>query len=143
MGTVELLLLDDDANNARQIKEILQSIMIQTNLSVVSNPEEAQKYLRREGGFSEARSVDLILLNFELLARDRSRMLRNIGNGSGSSQTPVMILDLPAEPRDVLKFRLYLSILHSMRSRFSESAAVPEQRESRPVAAYRPALATA
>src|SRR5687767_6427504 len=133
MGTVELLLLDDDATNVSQIKEILQSIMIQTNLSVVSNAEEAQKYIRREGGFSGARSVDLILLNFELLARDRSRMLRNIGNGSGSAQTPVMILDLPAEPRDVLKFRLYLSILHSMRSRVSELAVVPDQRESRPV----------
>ena len=140
MGTVELLLLDDDLENVRQLREILQDVQISTRLNVVNCLEEARDFLRRKGSFSESPQVDLILLNFGVLARYRNSTLREIGRCSAPGVTPVMILDLPAEPRDLLKFRLYISILHAIRSRFSQDTTREPVFEPRTVAAGAAAL---
>lgn len=132
MTTVELLLLDDDLNNTRQLQEALDGIRLQTNLSVVTCLEDAQDFLRQKGMFFDAPKVDLILLNFGVLARYRNATLRELGRCSAPRETPVMILDLPAEPRDLLKFRLYISLLHAIRSRFSHTLAAEPALEPQP-----------
>jgi CheY-like chemotaxis protein len=61
-GPVEILLVEDNAGDARLTREALKSGQVWNHLNVVRDGVEALSYLRREGEFSGAARPDLILL---------------------------------------------------------------------------------
>jgi CheY-like chemotaxis protein len=102
-GPVEILLVEDNAADARLTREALKSGRVWNNLNVVRDGVEALSYLRGEGQFRGAVRPDLILLDLNLPKKDGREVLAEIKADEELKLIPVVVLTTSQADEDILK----------------------------------------
>jgi chemotaxis family two-component system response regulator Rcp1 len=89
---VEVLLIDNDLDNARLAKQALEENHIHSNLVVVKDGAEARAFLRREGQFLLAPQPSLIIFGSQLNPVDSLLTLEEIKASETLSKIPLVVL---------------------------------------------------
>ncbi len=100
---IEILLVEDNAGDARLAKEALRDAKVHNNLNWVSDGVEALAYLRREGQYENAARPDLILLDLNLPRKDGREVLSEIKAEDRLKRIPVVILTTSQAEEDIFK----------------------------------------
>ncbi len=100
---IEILLIEDNAGDARLAKEALRDAKVANNLSWVPDGVEALAYLRREGQYGNAPRPDLILLDLNLPRKDGREVLSSIKADDKLKRIPVVILTTSQAEEDILR----------------------------------------
>lgn len=102
---VEILLVEDNAADARLAFEALKEAKVHNKVSIVEDGVEALDYLNRRGEFEQAIRPDLILLDLNLPRKDGREVLEEIKTDPELRQIPVVVLTSSKAEEDV--FRAY------------------------------------
>jgi CheY-like chemotaxis protein len=106
--TIEILLVEDNAGDARLAKEALRDAKVRSNLTWVPDGVEAMAYLRREGRFDRSPRPDLILLDLNLPRKDGREVLSEIKSDATLRSIPVVILTTSQAEEDIQRaYHLY------------------------------------
>jgi len=100
---VEILLVEDNPGDVRLTQEALREAKVRNNLHVVSDGEEALKFLYRRDGYSDAPRPDIILLDLNLPKKNGQEVLAEIKADPGLRRIPVVILTTSKAEEDILK----------------------------------------
>lgn len=101
--SIEILLIEDNAGDARLAQEALRDAKVANHLNWVPDGVEALAYLRREGPYGKAPRPDLILLDLNLPRRDGREVLSTIKADDKLKRIPVVILTTSQAEEDILK----------------------------------------
>ena len=101
--SIEILLIEDNAGDARLAKEALRDAKVGNNLTWIPDGVEALAYLRREGKFDKAPRPDLILLDLNLPRKDGREVLAEIKADDKLKRIPVVILTTSQAEEDILR----------------------------------------
>jgi two-component system, chemotaxis family, response regulator Rcp1 len=100
---IEILLVEDNAGDARLAMEALREAKVHNRLSWVTDGVEALAFLRREGQYAGAARPDLILLDLNLPRKDGREVLAVIKADDKLRRIPVVILTTSQAEEDILK----------------------------------------
>lgn len=101
---IEILLVEDNPGDVRLTEEALKEGKVINRLSVVGDGVEAMaSYLRKEGGYAEAVTPDLILLDLNLPRKDGREVLRDVKSDPALRKIPIVVLTTSKDERDILK----------------------------------------
>ena len=100
---IEILLVEDNAGDARLAREALRDAKVRNHLSWVSDGVAALAFLRREGPHADAPRPDLILLDLNLPRKDGREVLSEIKGDPKLKRIPVVILTTSQAEEDVLR----------------------------------------
>jgi CheY-like chemotaxis protein len=100
---IEILLIEDNAGDARLAKEALRDAKVRNNLTWIPDGVEAISFLRRQGRFEKAPRPDLILLDLNLPKKDGREVLSEIKSDDAFRRIPVVILTTSQAEEDILK----------------------------------------
>ncbi len=100
---VDILVVEDNAGDARLIKEVLNDSKIFSSLYLASDGVEALDFLRNRGKFRKAPKPDLIILDLNLPRKDGREVLGEIKKDENLRQIPVVIMTISQAEEDILK----------------------------------------
>jgi two-component system response regulator len=100
---IEILLIEDNAGDARLAREALRDAKVANNLNWVPDGVEGLAYLRREEKYQTAPRPDLILLDLNLPRKDGREVLSEIKADDRFKRIPVVILTTSQAEEDILK----------------------------------------
>lgn len=100
---IEILLIEDNAGDARLAREALRDAKVRNNLSWVSDGVEALAFLRRQGKYAQAPRPDLILLDLNLPRKDGREVLTEIKADDRLKRIPVVILTTSQAEEDIVR----------------------------------------
>ncbi|MBN2023243.1 MAG: response regulator [Pirellulales bacterium] len=100
---MEILLVEDDLEDAGLTIEALAQNDILCRVSLVRDGEEAMEFLRRQGKYARAPRPDLILLDLDLPRLSGREVLAEIENDGVLGAVPIVVLTASDEHRDVLQ----------------------------------------
>ncbi|MEL6626293.1 MAG: response regulator [Bacteroidota bacterium] len=105
---INILLIEDNPGDVRLTQEALKEGAYSYNLQVVSNGEEALKYLLREEGYEEAQELDIIFLDLNLPRKDGREVLSEIKTNPRIKHIPIVVLTTSeAEPDIINTYQLH------------------------------------
>ena len=99
--SVEILLVEDNAADARLTSEALKQSKVSNTLHLVLDGEQAMSFLRRENGHEDAPIPDLILLDLNLPRKDGRVVLQEVKSDDSLKVIPVIIMTTSGEEQDV------------------------------------------
>jgi two-component system, chemotaxis family, response regulator Rcp1 len=99
--TLRILLVEDNPADVRLTEEVLSEVAIPSELTTVSNGENAIACLRREGSFAGAVLPDIILLDLNLPKKDGREVLAEIKGDPALKSIPVIVLTTSRAEQDV------------------------------------------
>ncbi len=99
---INILLVEDNPADIRLTREVLKEGKIKNNLSVVMDGEEALLFLRKQGNFTSAPDVDIILLDLNLPKKDGREVLADIKVDPVLKFIPVIVLTTSSAEQDIL-----------------------------------------
>jgi chemotaxis family two-component system response regulator Rcp1 len=102
-SVIDILLVEDNAGDARLAQEALRDGKVRNALHHVWDGEEAMAFLRRSGKYAAAPRPDLILLDLNLPRMDGSEVLAEIKKDDSLKSIPVVILTTSSSERDILR----------------------------------------
>jgi CheY-like chemotaxis protein len=100
---IEILLVEDNAGDARLAMEALREAKVNNNLHWVSDGVEAVAFLRRQGRHEAAPRPDLVLLDLNLPRKDGREVLTEIKGDECLRRIPVVILTTSQAEEDIAK----------------------------------------
>ena len=100
---IEILLVEDNADDVDLTRESLKGTQLKYNLHVAEDGMEAMGFLRREGKHIGVPRPDLILLDLKLPRKDGHEVLREIKDDQILKRIPVVVFTTSQDERDVLK----------------------------------------
>jgi chemotaxis family two-component system response regulator Rcp1 len=100
---VEILLVEDNAGDARLTREAFKDCKLLNALHHVQDGVEAMAFLRREGPYGNAPRPDLILLDLNLPRMDGREVLEAVKCDADLKRIPVLVLTTSNDEQDVLK----------------------------------------
>lgn len=103
---VEILLVEDNPNDAEMAIRALRKHNLANNLEHVVDGEEALDFLFGQGNFTErknAKSPKVILLDLKLPKVDGLEVLREVKSNPETKQIPVVVLTSSKEERDIVE----------------------------------------
>jgi len=100
---IEILLVEDNPGDIRLTQEVLKEGKVQNQLSVVENGVQALSFLKKEDGYKDAPTPDLILLDLNLPKKDGREVLLDIKNDKDLKKIPVVVLTTSQAEEDILK----------------------------------------
>jgi chemotaxis family two-component system response regulator Rcp1 len=100
---IEILLVEDNPGDVRLTREALKEGKIANNLSVVKDGAEAILYLKKEDGYINTKSPDLILLDLNLPKKNGQEVLVAIKSDKDLKCIPVIILTSSKLEDDILE----------------------------------------
>jgi two-component system, chemotaxis family, response regulator Rcp1 len=100
---IEILLVEDNAGDARLTLEAFKEGKVINNFNVISDGAEALMYLRRQGPYANSVSPDLILLDLNLPKKDGREVLAEIKADERLKMIPVVVLTTSAAQDDVAR----------------------------------------
>ena len=98
---IHILLVEDNAGDARLVFEAFRQTTARCQLSHVINGVEALEFLRRTGAFSQATRPDLILLDLNLPRKDGREVLAEIKSDVTLRRIPVVVLTTSQAEDDI------------------------------------------
>jgi CheY-like chemotaxis protein len=100
---VDILVVEDNAGDARLIREVLNDNQIFTSLFVAKDGVEAMDYLHNKGKFKEMPQPDLIILDLNLPKKDGREVLSEIKNDKDLKHIPIVVMTISQAEEDILK----------------------------------------
>lgn len=100
---IEILLIEDNAGDARLAQEALRDAKVRNHLSWVPDGVEALAFLRRQGKYVREPRPDLILLDLNLPRKDGREVLAEIKTDEKLKCIPVVILTTSQADEDILR----------------------------------------
>jgi len=100
---IKLLLVEDSPDDIILTEEALKDARIETQLSVVTDGEQAMDYLYKRGNFSEATRPDVILLDLNMPKKNGHDVLCEMKDDPELESIPVIVLTVSQEEADVVK----------------------------------------
>ena len=100
---MEILLVEDNADDVELTRESLKGIQMRYNLHVAEDGMEAMAFLRREGKHISVPRPDVILLDLKLPRKDGHEVLREIKEDQILKRIPVVVYTTSQDERDILK----------------------------------------
>ena len=100
---IEILLIEDNAGDARLAREALREAKVRNHLSWVTDGVEALAFLRRQGQYAHEPRPDLILLDLNLPRKDGREVLAEIKTDEKLKCIPVVILTTSQAEEDILR----------------------------------------
>jgi CheY-like chemotaxis protein len=100
---IDILLVEDNAGDARLTLEAFKDKKLRKALHHVENGVEALAFLRREGPYAAAPRPDLVLLDLNMPRMDGREVLAVIKQDEELKRIPVIILTTSNDDQDVLK----------------------------------------
>jgi two-component system, chemotaxis family, response regulator Rcp1 len=109
IGTpVKILLVEDNAADARLTQESLKDCKVLNELFVVRDGVEAMEFLLRRGKYGSAPEPDLVLLDLNLPKKDGREVLSFIKEDLNLRTIPVVVLTSSRAERDIVQsYRLH------------------------------------
>jgi chemotaxis family two-component system response regulator Rcp1 len=98
----QILLVEDNAGDARLLREVLLGVNNSIHLRVVSDGVEAMAFLNRESQYVRAPRPDLILLDLNLPRMDGREVLARMKADPKLKAIPVIILTTSNSEEDIL-----------------------------------------
>src|SRR4051812_10047297 len=99
---IEILLVEDNANEADMTMEALRDGRIRNKIHWVEDGEEALAFLRREGSHKTAPRPDLILLDLHMPRLGGLEVLAEIKQHPLLKRIPVVVMTSSSEEKDVV-----------------------------------------
>lgn len=99
----EILLVEDNAADARLTMEALRDNEPYGNLRAVENGQEALAWLRQEGEYDHAPRPDIILMDLNMPAKDGRQTLTEIKADDSLKRIPVIIFSTSVNEEDILQ----------------------------------------
>lgn len=100
---MEILLVEDNLEDARATIEALKHGNIRCRVTLVCDGEEALVFLLQQGVFVRAPRPDLILLDMELPKKDGRQVLAEVRAHEALASVPVVVLTASMVHRAVLE----------------------------------------
>lgn len=100
---IEILLVEDNPEDAALTMETLQEGRIRNNISLVEDGVEAMSFLRREGAYADAPRPDLVLLDLQLPRKNGREVLAEMKGGVGLKRIPVVIMTTSSAEQDIFE----------------------------------------
>jgi CheY-like chemotaxis protein len=100
---IHILLVEDNAGDARLVQEAFGHASARCQLSHVANGVEALEFLRRAGPHTRATRPDLILLDLNLPRKDGREVLAEIKSDVTLRRIPVIVLTTSQAQDDILR----------------------------------------
>lgn len=100
---VHVLLVEDDAGDVLMTQEAFEHHKIRNPLHVVSDGEEAMRFLRKEGEHADAPRPTLILLDLNLPMLNGREVLAQVKADEDLRSIPVVVLTTSAAEEDILR----------------------------------------
>ena len=100
---IEILLVEDNADDVELTRESLKGTQLKYNLHVAEDGMEAMGFLRREGKHIGVPRPDVILLDLKLPRKDGHEVLREIKEDQILKRIPVVVYTTSQDERDILK----------------------------------------
>lgn len=97
----EVLLVDDNPADIDLVREALSKGSPALRINSVTDGEEAMRFLRRRGKFTDAPTPDLIVLDLNLPRKDGREVLAEVKTDATLSPIPVVIFTTSAARADV------------------------------------------
>ncbi len=98
---VEILLVEDNAGDARLAREALREARIAHRLTWLPDGAEALAYLRRQGDYAAARRPDLMLLDLNIPRRNGREVLAAVKSDPELCRIPVLVLTTSQAQEDI------------------------------------------
>ncbi len=98
---IEILLVEDNAGDARLALEALKEGKVRNNLHHVKDGVEAMTFLKRQGVYVSTPPPDLVLLDLNLPRKDGREVLAEIKEDPELRVIPVVILTTSQAERDL------------------------------------------
>ncbi len=102
-GVMEILLVEDNLEDARLTMEALKQKDVRCRVHLVCDGEEALEFLQKKGVFAQAPLPDLILLDIELPKKNGPALLADIRADEQLEHIPVVVLTLSQVHKAVLQ----------------------------------------
>lgn len=99
----EILLVEDDPEDAELTRETMLQVKLRNRLHLVRDGEEAMRFLNREEEHEGAPRPDLILLDLNLPRLDGREVLARIKDDDDLKAIPVVVLTSSTAEEDVLR----------------------------------------
>lgn len=101
--SVDILIVEDDPIDAELTLEALQHGKLSNNIHLVTDGEEAIRYLMKDPPFENEPRPDLIILDLNLPKIDGREVLRMIRADDKLKSIPVVVLTISDDDKDVLE----------------------------------------
>lgn len=100
---IEILLVEDNEEDASLTMETLAEGRVRNNVTVVGDGVEALTYLRREGRYATSPRPDLILLDLNLPRKNGHEVLAEIKEDHDLKHIPVVMLSSHRDAKSILE----------------------------------------
>jgi len=100
---IDILLVEDNAGDARLAKEALKDSKMKNELFIVDDGEKALSFLKKQGKYKDVPRPDLILLDLNLPKKDGREVLAEIKEDKYLKRIPVVILTISKAEEDIIK----------------------------------------
>jgi two-component system response regulator len=97
----EILLVEDNAGDARLLKEAFRDIETPCNINVVKDGVDALRFLYRQDEFFSSPRPDLILLDLNLPRKDGREVLADVKQNESVKSIPVIVLTTSSSEKDI------------------------------------------
>ena len=102
INPIEILLVEDNPADVRLIIEALKDGKILNRLNVAWDGVEAIEYLRKQGGYVDAKRPDVILLDLKMPRKNGHEVLAEIKADPALSSIPVFVLTTSDADIDII-----------------------------------------
>ena len=100
---IEILLVEDNAGDARLAQEALKDSKIINHVSVVDDGVEAMAFLHRQGKYAKSPRPDLVLLDLNMPKKDGREVLGEMKAADTLKRIPVVVLTTSKAEEDIAK----------------------------------------
>jgi two-component system, chemotaxis family, response regulator Rcp1 len=100
---IDILLVEDNAGDARLAKEALKDSKMKNELYIVDDGEKALSFLKKQGKYKDVPRPELILLDLNLPKKDGKEILAEIKEDKHLKRIPVVILTISKAEEDIIK----------------------------------------
>ena len=100
---IEILLVEDNPDDAELTMETLQEGRIRNNITLVDDGVKAMSFLRREGQYADAPRPDLVLLDLQLPRKNGREVLAEMKCDRDLKRIPVVIMTTSSAEQDIFE----------------------------------------
>lgn len=138
---MEILLVEDDLEDAGLTMEALNKEQIQCRVSLVRDGEEAMEFVRRQGRYARAPRPDIVLLDMNLPKLNGREVLALLKKDDSLARIPVAVLTASHEHQEILEsenlhvesfltkpvdLKAFIAVVRSLRKFLLEDVILPQ-----------------